>query len=155
MAIYLKEVNMKILKTASGKRQIKLSKKEWEQIGKKAGWMKSATTFTGYESVQEKDTGGILEEVEMRKSHFTDGKYGSKPHMIVVELRFYLLQDHSVAAEQKTYKLSEEDPFLTPQEFGPTKEYGPVQFDSLEGARSGFWKYVQNAKDDGYEYIKD
>jgi hypothetical protein len=33
---------MRILKTASGKRQIKLSKSEWEQIGKKAGWMKEA-----------------------------------------------------------------------------------------------------------------
>lgn len=30
---------MKIVKTASGKRKIKLSKKEWEDIGKKAGWL--------------------------------------------------------------------------------------------------------------------
>jgi hypothetical protein len=30
---------MRILKTASGKRQIKISKKEWESMGKKAGWM--------------------------------------------------------------------------------------------------------------------
>jgi hypothetical protein len=33
---------MKILKTASGKQTIKLSKKEWTDIGKKAGWMKVA-----------------------------------------------------------------------------------------------------------------
>jgi len=32
---------MKILKTASGNK-LKLSKKEWQGIGKKAGWMKSA-----------------------------------------------------------------------------------------------------------------
>ena len=36
---------MKITKTASGKQTIKMSKKEWTSIGKKAGWMKKATTF--------------------------------------------------------------------------------------------------------------
>jgi len=34
--------NMKILKTASGKQQLKLSKKEWESMGKRAGWIKVA-----------------------------------------------------------------------------------------------------------------
>jgi hypothetical protein len=33
---------MKIVKTASGKQIINLSKKEWTSIGKKAGWMKEA-----------------------------------------------------------------------------------------------------------------
>ena len=33
---------MKIIKTASGKKQIKISKKEWEALGKKAGWDKKA-----------------------------------------------------------------------------------------------------------------
>ncbi len=33
---------MKIVKTASGKQTIKMSKKEWSDIGKKAGWMKMA-----------------------------------------------------------------------------------------------------------------
>lgn len=33
---------MKIIKTASGKRKIKLSRKEWQDIGRKAGWMKVA-----------------------------------------------------------------------------------------------------------------
>jgi len=31
---------MKIVKTASGKKTVKMSKKEWTAIGKKAGWMK-------------------------------------------------------------------------------------------------------------------
>ena len=31
---------MKILKTASGKKTVKMSKSEWASIGKKAGWMK-------------------------------------------------------------------------------------------------------------------
>ena len=40
---------MKIIKTASGKQTIKMSKSEWEGIGKKAGWMKEAQSmFTGY-----------------------------------------------------------------------------------------------------------
>jgi len=29
---------MKIIKTANGKKTIKISKKEWQAIGKKAGW---------------------------------------------------------------------------------------------------------------------
>ena len=33
---------MKLIKTASGKKQIKISKKEWQSIGKKAGWTKIA-----------------------------------------------------------------------------------------------------------------
>ena len=36
---------MKILKTASGKQTIKLSKKEWTNIGKKAGWMEKTETY--------------------------------------------------------------------------------------------------------------
>ena len=37
---------MKIVKTASGKQTIKLSKKEWTNIGKKAGWIKTAQMAT-------------------------------------------------------------------------------------------------------------
>jgi len=33
---------MKIVKTASGKQTLKLSRKEWEALGKKAGWEKTA-----------------------------------------------------------------------------------------------------------------
>jgi len=33
---------MRIIKTASGKKTVKMSKKEWQSIGKKAGWMKEA-----------------------------------------------------------------------------------------------------------------
>ena len=37
---------MKITKTASGKRTIKISKKEWQSIGKTAGWIKVANEPT-------------------------------------------------------------------------------------------------------------
>ena len=33
---------MKLIKTASGKSKIKISKKEWQSIGKKAGWTKES-----------------------------------------------------------------------------------------------------------------
>ena len=33
---------MRLVKTASGKQTIKMSKKEWQSIGKKAGWIKMA-----------------------------------------------------------------------------------------------------------------
>jgi hypothetical protein len=33
---------MKIVKTASGKKTVKISKKEWKEIGNKAGWIKEA-----------------------------------------------------------------------------------------------------------------
>ena len=33
---------MKLIKTASGKQTVKMSKVEWQSIGKTAGWMKEA-----------------------------------------------------------------------------------------------------------------
>jgi CO/xanthine dehydrogenase Mo-binding subunit len=57
---------MKVIKTASGKKTIKLSKSEWQSIGKKAGWMKKAEKNVGSAlafSVEEKvggDGGGWL-----------------------------------------------------------------------------------------------
>ena len=36
---------MKLKKTASGKRTVKMSKVEWQSIGKKAGWMKTADNW--------------------------------------------------------------------------------------------------------------
>ena len=34
---------MKLVKTASGKKSVKMSKREWQSIGKTAGWMKKAS----------------------------------------------------------------------------------------------------------------
>ena len=39
---------MKLTKTASGKSKIKISRKEWESIGKKVGWMKTAMDWEQY-----------------------------------------------------------------------------------------------------------
>jgi len=43
---YAEGDKMKIVKTASGKRTIKISKKEWKSIGDKAGWTKEAQNNT-------------------------------------------------------------------------------------------------------------
>ena len=36
---------MKLVKTASGKKKLKISKKEWKNIGKKHGWIKASETI--------------------------------------------------------------------------------------------------------------
>ena len=41
---------MKLTRTASGKKFVKMSKFEWQRIGKKAGWMKRYTKQQGVES---------------------------------------------------------------------------------------------------------
>jgi hypothetical protein len=46
---------MKLVKTASGKQTIKISKKEWQSIGKKAGWMKKAMWDEGEERAGDDD----------------------------------------------------------------------------------------------------
>jgi hypothetical protein len=37
---------VKIIKTASGRKEIKMSKKEWQAIGKKAGWAYGGPQFS-------------------------------------------------------------------------------------------------------------
>ena len=39
----VKEIQVKIIKTASGKQTIKISKSEWLSIGNNAGWVKQAS----------------------------------------------------------------------------------------------------------------
>lgn len=52
---------MKLIKTASGKKQIKISRKEWEAIGKKAGWVEEIAR-THVELTKEKLKKSIGEE---------------------------------------------------------------------------------------------
>lgn len=47
---------MKIIKTASGKKRIKISKKEWESIGKTAGW-RGFSPSTSFQEEFEIETG--------------------------------------------------------------------------------------------------
>jgi hypothetical protein len=48
-----KEPTMKLVKTASGKQTIKMSRNEWEAIGKRAGWMKVAEDWNFIASLKE------------------------------------------------------------------------------------------------------
>jgi len=50
---------MKIIRTASGKQTIKMSKNEWQAIGKKAGWMKEKVNDSMYD---------LLDAYEVRKN---------------------------------------------------------------------------------------
>jgi len=50
---------MKIIKTASGKKTIKMSKKEWQDIGKKAGWRKKASMGGEFEATVYLGTNGL------------------------------------------------------------------------------------------------
>jgi hypothetical protein len=43
---------MKVIKTASGKKQIKMSKKEWLTIGKTAGWMESQVELETFSDIK-------------------------------------------------------------------------------------------------------
>ena len=36
---------MKLIKTANGEKQLKLSKTDWENIGKQAGWLKESASI--------------------------------------------------------------------------------------------------------------
>ena len=46
---------MKLVKTASGKTKVKISKKEWQAIGKKAGWVSAKDLFLRQKQVQVRD----------------------------------------------------------------------------------------------------
>lgn len=52
----LKRGDMKLIKQASGKKKLKISKKEWTQIGKTAGWLDDNTyDMDGYDSLDAND----------------------------------------------------------------------------------------------------
>ena len=59
---------MKLVKTASGKKTIKMSKKEWTDLGKQAGWLKEAQNLNPQlmkalitmEEIETKWAGGVL-----------------------------------------------------------------------------------------------
>ena len=67
---------MKLVKTASGKQTVKISKKEWSDIGKKAGWIKESQynawddlygsdSDDGYDAMR--DFGGDIDEARRNR----------------------------------------------------------------------------------------
>jgi len=71
---------MKVIKTASGKSTIKVSKKEWQNIGKKAGWTKKAYNDDIYNDWGDD---GYPSEAELGRIDFygelSDGEFESLP----------------------------------------------------------------------------
>jgi len=53
---------MKVIKTASGKTKIKMSRAEWTNLGKKAGWMKEAEGDSPHTDKENPRTGGAPSE---------------------------------------------------------------------------------------------
>jgi hypothetical protein len=53
---------MKVVKASSGKTKITLSKKEWTNIGKKAGWIKTAY-FNEFNEIEQKIS-GVKEKID-------------------------------------------------------------------------------------------
>lgn len=84
---------MKILKTASGKNKIQISKKEWESMGKKAGWFnpwddddwdgdedgdiygEDGDLESGLEGIMERDDDSKVSRRREIKVEFSDGDY--------------------------------------------------------------------------------
>ena len=64
---------MKVIKTASGKKTIKLSKSEWETMGKTAGWMKKASeSVEGLEQKSIEFGDGVRNHIENDGGKITD-----------------------------------------------------------------------------------
>jgi hypothetical protein len=69
---------MQLIKTASGKQTIKLSKKEWTNIGKKAGWIKIADFENNdgwHESRELSISGNVFSSYGERLSNLADLAY--------------------------------------------------------------------------------
>jgi len=68
---------MQIARTASGKKTLKMSKSEWTNIGKKAGWMKQALNVAQnmfVNLVGEYDPLKVRQAEDILKSKLIDGK---------------------------------------------------------------------------------
>lgn len=74
---------MKLVKTASGKKKLKISKKEWKNIGKKNGWMKEAyhneIKSSNQESANSKDVSiSVFQENMLKTWTKNAGKFNPK-----------------------------------------------------------------------------
>ena len=67
---------MKLTKTASGKTSIKMSKKEWTDMGKKAGWIgnKAQQTPTGQQKRLNRDDPSYIRVIK----HYKELQHASK-----------------------------------------------------------------------------
>ena len=77
---------MKLVKTANGKQTIKMSKKEWQSIGKKAGWMKISRF--DHKEPNNYATG---------ETPYTDEEYGEVRSIMKEELPVYNIMEEELS----------------------------------------------------------
>ena len=101
---------MKITKTASGKKVIKMTKSEWKSIGKKAGWIPTKTTQEHYEvTTFDNDEVGVLLSIH------PDGKmWGNEmvqlPNVIVRKMtgsNGYLVYNKNTSEKQTLFDFND------------------------------------------------
>ena len=84
---------MKLVKTASGKQTVKISKSEWESIGRKAGWMKeSAGWSTKFPDMTEDDWKKLDKSREEEFQKFEDEK--AEERKLILEERRQEKEDY-------------------------------------------------------------
>ena len=82
---------MKLTKTASGKQTVKISRKEWTDIGKKAGWLKTAQ-YTDHEEVNQVGQqlisyGNYMQQLADLTDDIDDPAIQTKANQIMGQLR--------------------------------------------------------------------
>jgi len=110
---------MKIIKTASGNR-IKLSKKEWEEMGKKAGWMKVAYEYpsTMHGIISESQSGiGDPTEFEKYFIQYIEENTGSPlsqnvKFMLQKNMNDHLLKIRSFAGDHESIAFGNAERYL-------------------------------------------
>ncbi len=75
---------MKIV-TANGKKTLKISKEEWEGIGKKAGWMKTASTAGDILSKLDPNSELMILDSFNGAGYPREINFGPIPHVITEE----------------------------------------------------------------------
>ena len=76
---------MKILKTASGKNKLKLSKVEWQSMGRKAGWLDGGESFDEDEDIygEEGDLESGLEGIMGKEEEIDDSNVSRRRYVRV------------------------------------------------------------------------
>lgn len=91
---------MKIIKTASGK-SIKISKPEWEEMGKKAGWMKKALLYDDLFEIK----GKVMQWVEKYMDNYPEEEWIEKQALLYRDIAKFCIEEanglNSEAGRQK------------------------------------------------------
>jgi len=87
---------MKVIKTASGKSKIKISRKEWTDIGKQAGWMGEGE----YEDL-------LKDYSPENKKHYTEKRFQSNDGRMLSYMDVEALEDPDWASAEDQIRLQQ------------------------------------------------